>query len=188
MNYSAVAATHTPPESVEGEFDRVLQAVLGGTNRFQGLTPEEARTVAEILAEKRAEYASTKGRGPSHLSKFSGRVQTMLTADIRVKTVFEARLERRRIVPEGPIRYLGFSTTTSCRVFRFGRLPARDAADLFEIRIAHVYFAPHRLSLQEGPGFCATVLAENDHPAVYEVTDTDIEAFIAKKPVKASKR
>jgi hypothetical protein len=186
MNYAAV--THAPNESVELEFERVLQAVTDGTNRFQGLTPDEVVVVSGVLAEKRVEYEASRAAMPQYPSRFSGRVQSILTADPRVKAIFDIRLLRRRIVPQGPIRYLGFSTTPAFRVFRFGRLPARDENDLFQIRIAHAFFAPQQMSLQEGPGFCAVILSERDHPADYEVTAEDIQDFIAKKPVKTSKR
>jgi hypothetical protein len=188
MNFAAVTATHAQNESVDAEFDRVLLAITGGANRFQGLTAEEIGIVTAVLAEKRGEYEKVRAAMPHYPSRFSGRVQAILTADPRVKTIFDARLQRRRVVPEGPIRYLGFSTTPVCRVFRFGRLPSRDEHDVFQVRIAHAFFAPNRLSLQEGPGFCAVILSEKDHPADYEVTDDDIQDFIAKKPVKTSKR
>jgi hypothetical protein len=174
-------------ESVELEFERVLQAVATGTNRFQGLTPDEVRAVTAVLAEKRAEYAAAHAAMPHSLSRFSGRVQSILTADPRVKAIFDARLGRRRIVPEGPVRYLGFSTTPVCRVFKFGRMPPRDNNDLFQVRMPHGLFAPHRISLQEGPGFCASILTEKEHPADYEITAEDIEGFIARKPVRAKR-
>jgi len=186
MNYAAV--THAPHESVELEFERVLQAITDGTNRFQGLTPEEVGVVSAVLAEKRVEYETSRAATPHYNSRFSGRVQSILTADPRVKAIFDTRLQRRRVAPEGPIRYMGFSTTPAFRVFRFGRLPARDENDLFQIRIAHGFFAPQQMSLQEGPGFCAVILSERDHPADYEVTAEDIQDFIAKKPVKTPKR
>jgi len=95
---------------------------------------------------------------------------------------------RRKILPDGPIRYLGFTTTVESRVFNFGRLPARAEGDLFEVRIAHSFFAPHRLSLQDGPGFCAAMLTEKEHPAKYEATPQDVQEYLDKKPSKASKR
>jgi hypothetical protein len=185
MNYAAVPAVF---ESVELEFDRVLQAITEGTNRFQGLTVEEVAQVTTVLGEKRTEYEAARASMPHYPSRFSGRVQSILTADPRVKAIFDIRLQRRRIVPDGPIRYLGFSTTPEWRVFRFGRLPSRDANDLFQIRIAHVFFAPQHISLQEGPGFCASILCDRGNPSDYEVTAEDVQDFIAKKPVKTSKR
>jgi hypothetical protein len=177
-----------PAESVDLEFDRVQQAVRDGANRFQGLTTEEVEVVSGVLAEKRAEYSADHAAAPRQPSRFSGRVQSLLTADPRVKAIFDIRLLRRRTTPEGPIRYLGFVTTSLCRVFRFGRLPAKTAADIFTVRVAHGFFSPQQISLQEGPGFCAGILADKDHPADYEVTPDDIQEFLAKKPVKSSKR
>jgi hypothetical protein len=188
VNYSAVVATHAPHETVDLEFNRVLQAILEGTNKFQGLTPEEVEVVSGVLAEKRAEYSSGRAATPHYPSRFSGRVQSILTSDPRVKTIFETRLQRRRVTPEGPIRYLGFVTTPTCRVFRFGRLPVRSEADVFQVRVAHGFFSPLQMSLQEGPGFCAGILADKDHPADYEVSADDIQGFMAKKPAKSTKR
>jgi hypothetical protein len=173
---------------MELEFSRVLQAVVSGTNRFQGLTPDEIAVVTSVLAEKRAEYDASRTAMPHSLSRYSGRVQTILTADPRVRAIFETRLLRRREVPEGPVRYLGFSTTPHCRIFRFGRLPSRDAKDQFQIRAPHAFFSPRGISLQEGPGFCAAILAEKGHPADYEISADDVQGFIAKKPVRGAKR
>lgn len=174
-------------ESVDLEFDRVLGIITGGASRYQGLMPEEIATLIGILEEKRLEF---KTRGESlapYGSRLSGRVQTILIADPRAKAVFDARMQRRKVAPDGPIRFLGFRTTKDARIFNFGRLPARDEADLFEIRIAHTFFAAHRLSLQEGPGFCAAILAEKEHPSHYEATAEDVEGYLAKKPTKTKR-
>lgn len=125
---------------------------------------------------------------PGYGSRFSGRVQTILIADPRAKAIFDARLLRRKSGPEGPVRYLGFDTTREARVFKFGRLPARDEGDLFQIRIAHAFFGPRQLSLQEGPGLCAVILAEKENLSDYTVTSEEVQEFLAKKPSKASKR
>jgi len=174
-------------ESVDLEFDRVLGIITGGATRYQGLTPEEIGALIRVLEEKRTEFKA-RGEGiPGYGSRYSGRVQTMLIADPRAKAVFDARMQRRKTGPDGPIRYLGFQTTTSARIFNFGRLPARDEGDVFEVRIAHAFFGPHQLSLQEGPGFCAAILAEKDQPAEYEATASDVQEFLAKKPSKAKR-
>jgi hypothetical protein len=182
------AGAFKEPESVDLEFDRVLSIITGGASRYQGLTPEEIAALIAVLEEKRAEFKMRGQSVPGYGSRFSGRVQTLLIADPRAKAVFDARMQRRRIAPEGPVRYLGFRTTADARIFNFGRLPARDEVDLFEVRIAHGFFAPHQLSLQEGPGFCAAILAEKDHPSKYEATADDVQDYLSKKPVKASKR
>jgi hypothetical protein len=152
------------------------------------MTTEEADRLAAILEEKRAEDSARRIAQPGYPSRFAGRVQTTVCADPRAKAIFEARLERRRLAPEGPIRYLGFETTATCRVFRFGRLPPRDSLDLFEVRIAHCFFGPRRMSLQEGPGFCIGVLTEKNFPPRYEATEADIHNFAAKKSVRPGKR
>jgi hypothetical protein len=175
-------------EAVDLEFDRVLGMIAGGASRYQGLTPDEIASLVAILEEKRIEFKLRGQSMPGYGSRFSGRVQTLLIADVRAKAVFDARMQRRKTEPEGPIRYLGFRTTTEARVFQFGRLPAREAEDQFQVRIAHTFFAPHRLSLQEGPGFCASILADKEHPLKYEATAEDVDEFLAKKPSKASKR
>jgi hypothetical protein len=188
-----IPATTTPAVSAEAgsvnlEFDRVVQIISSGATRYQGLTPEEVEALIAILEEKRTQFLSRGAAMQGYGSRYSGRVQTILIADPRAKAIFDARLQRRRIAPEGPIRYLGFDTTTEARVFRFGRLPARDAGDLFQIRISHAFFGPHKLSLQEGPGFCSTILSEKDHPTNYVATEEDVQEFLARKPVKTSKR
>jgi len=175
-------------DSMDHEFDRVLGIITGGASRYQGLTPEEIAALIGILEEKRVEFRTRGQSIPGYGSRFSGRVQTLLIADPRAKAVFDARMQRRKILPEGPIRYLGFTTTVDSRVFSFGRLPARDEGDLFEVRIAHSFFAPHQLSLQEGPGFCAAMISEKEHPVKYEATPEDVQEYLAKKPSKASKR
>ena len=174
-------------ESVDLEFDRVLGIITGGGSRYQGLTPEETATLVGILEEKRAEFRLRGEALVGYGSRYSGRVQTILIADPRVKAVFDARMQRRKIAPDGPIRYLGFLTAADARLFNFGRLPARDETDLFQIRIAHSFFAPHRLSLQDGPGFCAAILADKDHPNKYEATAEDVEEYLAKKSSKAKR-
>jgi len=175
-------------DGVNLEFDRVVQIIASGATRYQGLTPEEVAALIAILEEKRAQFLLRGVAMPGYGSRYSGRVQTILIADPRAKAIFDARLQRRRIAPEGPVRYLGFDTTTEARVFKFGRLPARDAGDLFQIRIAHAFFGPHQLSLQEGPGFCSVILSEKDHPTNYTATAEDVQEFLAKKPSKTSKR
>jgi hypothetical protein len=175
-------------ESVDLEFDRVLGIITGGSSRYSGLTPEEIAVLVGVLEEKRAEFKLRGNAIPGYGSRFSGRVQTLLIADPRAKAVFDARMQRRKTLPEGPVRYLGFITTAEARIFNFGRLPARDETDQFRVRIAHSFFAPSRLSLQDGPGFCATILAAKDHPAEYEATSDDVEEFLAKKPSRGSKR
>jgi hypothetical protein len=175
-------------DGVNLEFDRVVQIINGGTTRYQGLTPEETSALIAILEEKRSQFLMRGVALPGYGSRFSGRVQTILIADPRAKAIFDARLQRRRIAPEGPIRYLGFDTTVDARVFKFGRLPARDEGDLFQVRIAHAFFGPHQLSLQEGPGFCMAILSEKEHPANYVVSADDVQEHLAKKPVKTSKR
>jgi hypothetical protein len=175
-------------DSVNLEFDRVVQIIVSGTTRYQGLMPEETAGLIAILEEKRTQFLSRGLAMPGFGSRFSGRVQTILIADPRAKAIFDARMLRRKSAPEGPVRYLGFDTTIGARVFRFGRLPARDEGDLFQIRIAHAFFGPHQLSLQEGPGLCAVILAEKEHPADYTATAEDVQEFLAKKPVKTSKR
>jgi hypothetical protein len=185
---ATVHAGSQEKDSVNLEFDRVAQIIAGGTTRYQGLTPEETAGLIAILEEKRAQFLARGVAMPGYGSRYSGRVQTILIADPRTKAIFDARLTRRRVVPEGPVRYLGFDTTIEARVFKFGRLPARDEGDLFQIRIAHGFFGPHQLSLQEGPGLCAVILAEKNHPANYTATAEDVQEFIAKKPVKGSKR
>jgi len=178
---------YTAQESVDVEFDRVLGIITGGASRYQGLTPEEMAALIAILEEKRTEFKLRGQSIPGYGSRFSGRVQTLLISDPRAKAVFEARMQRRKIAPEGPVRYMGFTTTVDSRIFSFGRLPARDEGDLFEVRIAHVFFAPHQLSLQEGPGFCATILAEKEHPTSYQATPEDVQDYLAKKPGKAKR-
>ena len=168
-------------DSVNLEFDRVVQIIVSGTSRYQGLEPEETTALVAILDEIRAQFLTRRVALPGFGSRFSGRVQTILIADPRAKAIFDARMQRRRIAPEGPIRFLGFDTTVAARVFKFGRLPARDEGDLFQIRIVHGFFGPHQLSLQEGPGFCAVILAEKDHPANYTATVEDVQEFLAKK-------
>jgi hypothetical protein len=175
-------------DSVNLEFDRVIRIIVAGTTRYQGLTQEETASLIAILEEKRSQFLMRGVSAPTYGSRFSGRVQTILIADPRAKAIFDARLQRRKIAPEGPIRFLGFDTTADARVFKFGRLPARDEGDLFQITIAHVFFAPHQLSLQEGPGFCTGILSEKEHPADYVVTAEDVQEYLAKKPVKTSKR
>jgi hypothetical protein len=174
-------------QGVDLEFDRVLGIITGGSARYQDLTPEEIGALVRVLEEKRAEFKA-RGTGASGFgSRFSGRVQSILIADPRAKAVFDARMLRRKASPDGPVRYLGFQTTTAARVFTFGRLPAREDEDLFLVRIAHRFFAPQQLSLQEGPGFCATILAEREHPASYEATEQDVQDFLAKKPLKTKR-
>jgi hypothetical protein len=175
-------------ESVDLEFDRVLSIISTGSSRYQGLTEDEIATLVAVLEEKRAEFKLRGGALPGYGSRFSGRVQTLLIADPRARAVFDARMQRRKALPEGPIRYLGFTATGDARVFNFGRLPSREEADQYRVRIAHGFFSPNRLSLQDGPGFCATLLAEKGHPSDYEATTEDVEEFIAKKPSKASRR
>jgi hypothetical protein len=170
------------------EFDRVLIAIQAGTARFQGLSPEEIAKVVAVLEEKRAEDLARKLTHPGYPSRFAGRVQTTITADPRVKAIFDARLVRRRVEPEGPVRYLGFDTTPAFRVFRFGRLPPRDSNDLFEVLVAHCHFGPKLLSLQEGPGLCTSLLLEKNYPATYEVTAEDVQEFLGRKTVKGGKR
>lgn len=174
--------------TIDLEFDRVLGIITGGASRYQGLMPEEIAALIGVLEEKRKEFRTRGQSIPGYGSRFSGRVQTLLIADPRAKAVFDARMQRRKILPEGPIRYLGFTTTVESRVFNFGRLPAREAGDLFEVRIAHSFFAPHQLSLQDGPGFCAAMLCEKEHPPRYEATSEDVQEYLAKKPSKTSKR
>jgi len=182
------AGAYREREGVDLEFDRVLGIITGGAARYQGLTPEETATLIAVLEEKRAEFRLRGGEAPEgYGSRYSGRVQTILIADPRVKAVFDARMQRRKIAPDGPIRYLGFLTATDARLFNFGRLPARDEGDRFQVRIAHSFFAPHRLSLQDGPGFCAAILAEKDHPNHYEATTEDVELFLAKKPSRSKR-
>jgi len=175
-------------DSVNLEFNRVAQIILSGTTRYQGLTPEETAGLIAILEEKRSQFLQRGVAMPGYGSRFSGRVQTILIADPRAKAIFDARLQRRRVAPDGPIRFLGFDTTPGARIFKFGRLPARDEGDLFQIRIAHVFFGPRQLSLQEGPGFCSVILSEKEHPADYTATSEDVQEFLAKKPSKTSKR
>jgi hypothetical protein len=174
-------------QGVDLEFDRVLGIITGGASRYQGLTPEEIAALIAVLEEKRREFKTRGEAQTGYGSRFSGRVQTILIADPRAKAVFDARMQRRKVAPDGPIRFLGFRTTTDARIFNFGRLPARDEADLFEVRIAHVFFAPHQLSLQEGPGFCATILAEKEHPSHYEATAEDVVEYLSKKPSKTKR-
>jgi hypothetical protein len=181
------AGVYDERESVDLEFDRVLGIITGGSARYQDLTPEEIAALIAILEEKRKEFKSRGQSASGFGSRFSGRVQTLLIADPRAKAVFDARMVRRKTAPEGPIRYLGFRTTVAARVFNFGRLPARENEDLFEVLIAHRFFVPHQLSLQDGPGFCASILAEKDHPASYEANEQDVQDYLAKKPSKAKR-
>jgi hypothetical protein len=188
MTTASLTGGSAERDSVNHEFDRVAQIIVGGTTRYQGLTPEETAGLIAILEEKRAEFLGRGVAMPGFGSRFSGRVQTILIADPRARAIFDARMQRRKSLPEGPVRYLGFDTTSEARVFKFGRLPARDDGDLFQIRIAHPFFGPHQLSLQEGPGLCAVILSEKDHASDYTVTSDDVQEFLAKKPSKASKR
>lgn len=173
-------------KEVNAEFDRVSRLMSTGSNQYRGFVAGEIDALAALLEEKRAESLAGASFSQSiHNWLLAGGAQRVLTADPRARAIYEARNERRRAASTGPIRYFGFRDDGEFRIFNFGRLPMTDDAAMLHVSVSLTFFTRQSMSLQDGPGFCATILSEKEDPADYEVTAEDVEKFLASRRVKS---
>ena len=98
----------------------------------------------------------------------------------------QTRDEQRHSAVDGPLRYFGFSDEGAYRIFTFGRLPERDGSAKYRVSVSLAFFSRHKMSLQEGPEFCAAILSRQTEPKDFEATPEDLERFLASRPVRLS--
>lgn len=99
---------------------------------------------------------------------------------------------KRRPENVRPPRYMGFEQMGRIRAYRFVRLSLHEETQIFFVSADLDLFTKHHIGIQEGPGLCLAVLvAEYDaascrHQAkVRDLTDTDMLAHLAQRPVPA---
>lgn len=94
------------------------------------------------------------------------------------------------------LRYLGFEQSGGARSYRFERISAAEDKKTFLITAEMSLFLKHHIGIQEGPALCLHLLSEalgKQGPTEASssrswLTDTDMLAHIASRPVPPPKR
>ena len=162
---------------LDRDYRHMSDLIAKGTGEYRGLGAAETKTLIDLLEELLA------AAGSSPICDAPGSAHELLMRDFRAVAIFKARDDRRRLSLAGPIRYMGFVDNGKFRVFNFGRLPQGDDGDQCRIRVSWSFFSGGHIALQEGPGFCAALLAEQTRSVDYQVTSEDVTRYAASRPV-----
>jgi hypothetical protein len=176
---------------VNAAFDTFERSVLSDSNQSRPQDRAETASLLALLREHRtnvmavsdARHFIERWREPA------GSLQSLVDGDRRWKAIAEARATRRSAVATiAPVRYLGFDDAAGMRIYKFGRLPALAGAEVFRVRMPVDQFLRHKISFQDGPSMCSTIMAAAAEPKDHLVTDADSESFISRRPVKAERK
>ncbi len=175
---------------VNAGFDRLAKSIATGSDANAGLGGDEIALLLGVLEEKRAEELS--GAMPVHRARAwlaNSEARTVLMRDPRAALIFRGLNSRRLSSAERPLRYFGFVDDAGFRVFEFGRLPDTAASQKYHVSVSLAFFLHSKMVLQDGPGFCAALLAEREEPADCVASDEDLDHFLASRaPKTADKR
>lgn len=113
-----------------------------------------------------------------------GRVEAALTEDPQKAPHVSVA---RQAAPM--LRYAGFEQAGNVRSYLFHRVVIGEKSTEVVVAIEISLFTKHRLRIQDGPALCLHVLlldiekAELAHAANHELTDEDIVAYLASRPL-----
>lgn len=168
---------------VNAEFDRLSRSIAARAEWNTGLNAREVALLLQIVEQKRSEeliaQISTEW---IEAWQSNSRARSILLTDARAANIYKTCDARRQAAVERPVRYFGFVDQGGCRVFQFGRLPETDRSTKYRVSVSLAFFAHKKLVLQDGPGFCASILAGCDEPNDYVATLADVDDFLASRP------
>lgn len=100
-------------------------------------------------------------------------------------------LEKQHYTPHGTekrpqgVRYLGFDQKDNVRGYKFESLSPEET-QMVIVTVDMALFAKHRVGIQDGPALCLRlVMAEEWPPKQRSLTDEEMLAHLARRPVRA---
>ncbi|MES1261131.1 MAG: hypothetical protein ABUS49_05275 [Acidobacteriota bacterium] len=177
-------------KQVELSFDRLITAILAGTNRYKSLEPAEVTTLLGAVDEHRAKvlFVTDAAYFLDHWQDPVDRVQRLIHGDLRWQAIVEARAARHpRPDAVVPVRYMGFDDAKGVRIFKFGRLPVGAMSPVYTVQVAVDLLLKHGISFQDGPAMCSAIMAAGIAES-HQVTDEDCLAFVALRPARAERK
>jgi cold shock CspA family protein len=89
------------------------------------------------------------------------------------------------------LQYLGFQQTGNTRTYRFRKISRGEPARDFSVNADLALFVKHRVGIQDGPALCLRLLstgaalpAAEEWPSSQSLSDADMTAHLARRPVK----
>jgi hypothetical protein len=175
---------------VDLSFQRVVNAIQSGANKYKGLESPETEALLSMVGQHRASVlgVSDAQHFLDHWQDPVDRVQRLINGDPRWKTIMEARaLRNPRQDVAAPLRYMGFDDASGVRIFKFGRLPASPETPVFTVHADVALFLKHKISFQDGPAMCSAIVASGEF-GNHQLTDEDCLAFVSLRPSKADRK
>lgn len=172
---------------VNAGFDRLSKSIAAGTESNAGLGASEIALLLEVLEEKRSEELNA-GMSMSRIRSWqaNGRARSILLTDARAALVYTELNARRHAASERPVRYFGFADDAGFRVFEFGRLPQTGSSRKYRVSVSLAFFSRNKMVLQDGPGFCASLLSQRGEPDDCVATVEDVDIFLSSRTPKAA--